>query len=381
VAQQVVPSGTQREAFSLLSLEGAALAPIDRILPARPADFVSLVTAFSVIAWLIGLALAPMPEKFLASPEWQAMPGYLAAHLIAVRLFVSTFTRNFRAGAQHLDITTSLALKGLRPILGPVGALLALAIALPLCIADYKNLVAPGSRYDRLGTGGAAAAVDYWMLTIWCVEWFLNALIWVMQIGFLVKNCQMIRTHQFRSPIELVVHERHYRPFLQMSAEGASIVLGFSFTTIVYLWYTGGELTDYAGLSITAALLFIGFVPPWILLRRKVRRAVEVETETLRHALAEAIWRETQRRKDASNGSQPPRLEQRLEEALTMFRISYLDQLKVNLGRKEARAILLRLAAPLLGVAWQVSQNHQAWIPKIEGAMKSAAGWLIRFGS
>lgn len=380
MAQQVLPGGSQREAISLLSLEGAALAPIDRILPARPADFVSLVAAFSIIAWLIGLALAPVPEKFLASTEWRAMPVYLAAHLIAVRLFVSTFTRNFRAGAQHLDITTSRALKGLRPILGPIGALIAMAIALPLCVADYKNLVSPGSRYDRLGVGGEVAAVDYWMLAIWCVEWFLNALIWVMQVGFLIKNCQMIRTYKFRSPIEIVVHERHYRPFLQMSAEGASIVLGFSFTTILYLWYTGGELTDYAGLSITAALLFIGFVPPWVLLRRKVRRAVEGETETLRHALAEAIWRETRRRTDTTS-THTPQLEQRLEEALTMFRISYLDQLKLNLGRKEARAIVLRLGAPLLGVAWQASQNHHTWIPKIEGAMKSAAGWLIRFGS
>jgi hypothetical protein len=381
MAQQAASVGMQREsAISSLSLEGATLAPIARILPARAVDFIGLVIALSAISWLIGLALAPDPEAFLASPEWRAMPAYLAVHLIAVRLFVSTFIRNFRAGAQHLDVTTSRALKGLRPILGPTGAFIAFAIAFPLCLADYWNLIAPQSRYDRLGIG-SVAAVDYWMLAIWCIEWFLNALIWVMQVGFLVKNCQMIQAYPFRSPIEIVVHERHYRPFLQMSAECASIVLGFSLTTILYLWYTGGELTDYAGLTITAALLFIGFVPPWFLLRRKVRRAVELETQTLRHTLAEAIWRDSRRSRDGTSASDAPALERRLEEALTMFRISYLDQLKLNLGRQEARAIMLRLLAPLIGVAWQASQNHQAWLAKMEAGLKAAATWLVRLGS
>ena len=203
----------------------------------------------------------------------------------------------------------------------------------------------------------------------------------------------MIASRSFKAPIELVVVERHYRPFLQMSAEGASIVLGFSAVTIFYLWYTGGELTDYVGLAITSSLLVVGFVPPWVLLRRKVRRAVEIETRTLRTAISAAMWRDAKARRAAASAKADGRsapvptaaegtasLEQRLEEALSLFRISYLEHLKLNLGGSEARAILLRLVAPAIGVAWQLTQNHQTLMPKLEGAMKGATTWLGRLG-
>jgi hypothetical protein len=129
-------------------------------------------------------------------------------------------------------------------------------------VLDFRYLTREGSRYERIGAGNAASAADYLMWSTWTVEWFINALIWVLLIGFLIKNCWVISRYPFRALIEIVVHERHYKPFLQMSAEGATIVLGFSAVTIFYLWYTGGELTDYAGLAITASLLFVGFVPP-----------------------------------------------------------------------------------------------------------------------
>ena len=362
-----------------LSLDGTALAPLDRVFPARTKPFITLVLAVAIGAWFVGLALAPDKAKFLASPEWRFMPFYLAAHLIAVRLFVSSYTRSFRNGVKHLDVATTHAVRGVRAVLGPVGALLAALVAAPFCYLDWRYLNGIDSRYDRLG-GDKALAVDQWMWVTWCAEWFMNGLIWVMLVGFLVKNCTMIQMHAFRAPIEIAVSERHYRPFLQMSAQGASILLGFGFTTILYLWYTGGELTDYAGLGITTLLLLVGFVPPWVLLRRKVRMAVESETLALRNSLANALWRDAAARKGESPVGKVP-LEQRLDEALAIFRISHLEHLKLNLGRREARAILVRLLAPAIGISWQLSQNFQNVthnLDKTMGAMKGMIGrWLV----
>lgn len=358
-----------------LSLEGTQLAPLDRFFPTQPKPFLLLVAGVSLGAWTLGLLLAPDKAKFLAAAEWRFMPFYLAAHLIAVRLFVTAFTRNFRAGVLHLAVGTAQAIRGVRVILGLPGVLAALAVAAPFAALDFNYLTGADSRYERLG-GSVVLPVDYLMWVTWSVEWFLNALIWVMLLGFLVKNCETITAHAFRSPIEIVVHERHYKPFLQMSAEGASVVLVFGAVTILYLWSTGGELTDYAGLTITATLLIVGFVPPWLLLRRKVRRTVQAETLELRHALAGAIWREAESRRTGSAAKIP--LEQRLDEALSLFRVSYLEQLQLNLGRGEARAILLRLMAPALGVGWQLSQNLQAFVGKAEAALKSAAALLAR---
>src|SRR6185503_2490197 len=150
-------------------------------------------------------------------------------------------TRNFAAGAARLDMPPERVKAGFRVILGPAGALLALVVAAPFCIWDYGYLHSPG--YERMGA--ELGAVDLAMWGIWCVEWFLNAVIWVVLTGFLIMNVRAIGRYRFRDPIEVALSEKHYRPFLQMSSQGATIVLGFAVMTVAYIWYTGGAETDY----------------------------------------------------------------------------------------------------------------------------------------
>ena len=207
--------------------------------------FLVLVVVLAAGSWALGYALAPSKDRFLASPEWRFQPFYLAAHLVTLRLFITVFTRNFVAGAARLDMPPERALSGFRVILGPVGALVALAIAVPFCVWDYGHLYS--ARYARMGDG--VGPVDLVMFGIWCVEWFLNAIIWVVLTGFLIMNIWAIRTYRFRDPIEVVLDEKQYRPFLQMSSQGASIVLGFAVLTAVYIWYTDGVESRLPGAS------------------------------------------------------------------------------------------------------------------------------------
>ena len=85
----------------------------------------------------------------------------------------------------------------------------------------------------------------------------------------------------------MVLHEKQYRPFLQMSAQGATIVLGFFLVNVVYTWYAGAEISDYIGVGVTLVLLVVGFVPPWMLLTAKVDRIVSDEMSSLRQRLAQ----------------------------------------------------------------------------------------------
>ena len=273
------------------------------------------------------------------------------------------FTRNFVAGAARLDMPPERALSGFRVILGPVGALVALAIAVPFCVWDYGHLYSP--RYERMGDG--LGPVDFVMFGIWCVEWFLNAIIWVVLTGFLIMNIRAIRTYRFRDPIEVVLDEKQYRPFLQMSSQGASIVLGFALLTAVYIWYTGGAETDYLGLLIVAVLLISGFVPPWVLLSAKVNKAVTEEANALRRRLHEPGA-------DNTGGAPARDLETRLEEALTMLRISHLERLHRGLGRTEARAVVVRMLAPAATVAWHLSANFYEIIAKVGQVLRAILG-------
>lgn len=341
---------------------------IDRLLPRHPLGFYLLALVISVACWGLGLALAPDVTRFLQSPEWHIQPFYLAAHLIALRLFVQIVVRNYVAGAAHLDIPAERVAAGIRRVLGPPGMVAAIAIALPLCFLDYRYLLS--DRYEKLGTDQQLHAIDYVMWGIWCAEWLLNAIIWVALAGFLALSYRALRTCRFRAPIATVVQEKLYRPFLQMSSQGASIVLGFTCVTAIYIWYAGGSASDFIGLGVTGVLLVAGFVPSWLLLNAKVKRTVREEIEALRRNLPAPVMGEKALVATAGDG-RARSVEERLDEVVAMMRAWHLERLQLDLGRTEAQALVVRLAAPAATAGWQLYSNLQSVLGKAGGVMGS----------
>ena len=102
-----------------------------------------LAALIAIGCWVAGYVLAPNTRRFLTSAEWIFQPFYIAAHLIALRLFINVFTRNYAAGVSRLKVSRTEVLRGIRPILGPLGALAALVIAAPFCWFDFLYLSGP----------------------------------------------------------------------------------------------------------------------------------------------------------------------------------------------------------------------------------------------
>jgi hypothetical protein len=341
-----------------VTLEGGPLGFIDRLLPSRPRWFLLVVFGIVSSCWLLGFLLVGNRAVFLAAKEWQAVPVYLAAHFITLRLFVSLYAGNFLRGCKYMDMPTGEAVLSMRRVLGPLGGLVALLVAAPFIIKDYLYVIGDDYRNPLGPPLGSVGVVDFLLWGTWAVEWIINAYIWVLQLGFLALTMRTLRRHTFRDPVEIVLHEKHYRPFLLMSGQGASIVFGFGIVTGVYIWYTGGEIQDYLGLIITAVLLLVGFGPPWLLLKSRVEKVVNGEKYRLRDRLIAAARRRATAGDKADGGTPAPtavqELTARLDEALSMLRIDYLDRLQRELGQNEARNMLLKLLAPAATVLWKV---------------------------
>ncbi len=351
--------------------------PIDRLLPRHPLGFYLLAFAISAACWGLGFALAPDKGRFLKSPEWHIQPFYLAAHLIALRLFVQIVVRNYVAGAAHLNVSAGTEVSGIRRVLGPPGMLTAVAIAVPFCILDYSYLLS--DRYEKLSEDQQLYPIDYVMWSIWCAEWLLNALIWVALAGFLALSYRALRTYRFRAPIAIVVQEKLYRPFLQMSSQGATVVLLFTCVTAIYIWYAGGSASDFIGLGVTGVLLVAGFVPSWLLLNAKVKRTVREEIEALRRNLPAPVVGEKASATTAGDG-RARSVEERLDEVVAMMRAWHLERLQLDLGRTEAQALAVRLAAPAATAGWQLYSNLQSVLGKaggIIGSVLSSIGKLL----
>jgi hypothetical protein len=341
--------GGWEDELAPISLEGERRALIDSVLPRRPRTFLWAVGALAVACWGGGLALTSDVYAFFSSREWQLQPLYLAAHFITLRLFSTMFTRNFLAGVVHLDMPAADARRGIRLVQGPVGTLAALLVAVPFCVYDYQVLgIAKGG--VKAGASGVGAAAEQLLYGMWCVEWFVLAFIWVQLVGFLFLTRRAIGDYRFRSPIEVVLLEKQYRHFLAMSAHGATIVLGFFLVNVAYGWYTGAELTDYIGVGITLVLLVVGFIPPWMQLTSKMDRIVKAEMADLRRRVANEMH--AQASAGASQADDAANLRARLDEALVMLRISYLERLHSDLGNMEAWSIVMKIGVPVMTVIY-----------------------------
>lgn len=330
-----------------ISLEGEGRALFDRILPRRPRNFLIAVAALSVACWGAGFVLTTDPHAFLTSREWQLQPFYLAAHFIALRLFATMFTRNYLAGVVHLDMPPAQARRGTRLVQGVPGALVALLVSLPFSLYDLQILGFKGG--GKVGASAVGPAAEQLLYGMWCVEWFLMAFIWVQLVGFLFLTRWAIGDYRFRAPIEIVLLEKQYRHFLAMSAHGATIVLGFFLVNVAYGWYTGSELTDYIGVAITLVLLIIGFIPPWMQLTHKMDGIVKDEMASLRRRLASSEILNTPVEGQSQGAGD---LQARLDEALVMLRISYLERLHSDLGNMEAWSIVMKIGVPVMTVVY-----------------------------
>jgi hypothetical protein len=317
---------------------------IDALLPRRPRLFLWVVFGVAGGLWLLGWASASDRDAFLLSREWQIQPIFLAGHMIALRLFVTCYARNYLNGVQYLDIPLPVAKRWMLNLLRPMGGAVALAFAAPLCLYDIVSL----GQYCLAPEQGIRA-VDVLLCFVWCMEWVLNAYIWTILVGFACLASWTIRRHVFRSPLQTVIQLKQYRPFLLMSVQGSTILVFFGALYGLYVWYADGDLSDFVGLGITLVLLFGCFVPPWLLLRNRLEGEVRRQHETLGRQL---LGIQTARTEMSTQATEM--LAQRLEEAIAMLRITHLDRLQQELGRAEGRAVVMRLLIPVSTVLVKV---------------------------
>jgi hypothetical protein len=326
-----------------ISLRRSPHATLDRVLPEHARPLVAVVLGIAALVWLLGLALAPDKGAFAKTPEWMVQPLYLAVHLCLLRAYVTAYATLFAGGCRHLRMGHAEVEKRLRGALGWRPAIVAVAIALPLVVIDVRWFL--GDVELGLGAGRGVGAIDVLLVAVWAVEWVVNAYVWALIVAFLIHTMAVLAKHEYRDPIEEVLRERQYRPFLLMSAQGASLTLVFAAANAGYVFLTRGSASDYLGLWVTAGLVLVGFVPAWMLLKSRLGRAVGVQADALSDRIEDAGL--------SGLGPGPKDLASRIEGMSAILRLEYLDRLHKDLGKVEAQATIVKLLVPALTAGWR----------------------------
>ena len=327
-----------------ISLERSPYATLDRVLPTHARGVVVALLAVAAATWLAGLLLAADRARFLTTPEWRVPPLYLAVHLGLLRAYVTAYATHFAGGCRHLRITQAEVEKRLRGALGWRPVIVAFVVALPLVWIDVRWLL--GDAEIGLKSGRALAAGDVLLVVVWALEWIVNAYIWALIVAFLIHTVSVLKRHEYRDPVERVLRDRQYRPFLLMSAQGASLTLVFAGANAAYVWLTRGSASDYLGLWATGGLVLLGFVPAWLVLKGRVGHAVAAQADALSDRIDDAAL-------SKPTTSATADIARRLDGVTAILRLEYLDRLHKDLGKVEAQATILKLLAPALTAGWR----------------------------
>jgi len=347
-----MPETTAPVEKGVLTLARGPIPGLDRVLPGRTGPFLAVVLSVAGAFWLAGWALALERGRLLASREWLVQPLHLAVHLALLRLFVSAYATNFVAGCAYLDVDPAATTRHARAVLGVRGIVAACLAAAPFVVMDVGYL--SEEEYltsEVLGPAGTLGAADWLMLVCWTIEWVINAYVWVLIAGFLWATMRVIKRHKFRDPVERVLRERQYRPFLMMNAQGASLTLVFAMASAGYVWVARGYASDYIGLWVTGGLVLVAFVPPWMTLKSSIGAVVDAEARRLGESLERgAAALEAEGMRPATSLTE---VGARVDLTLAILRIEHLRRLHEELGKSEAQAVVLRLLVPALTGAWK----------------------------
>lgn len=350
----LLPEG-EDEDLSRLSLERTQTAWLDRRLPAHPIAYLAVSFAIPVAVWIVALVVARDRARFLGDPHWQAQPLFFAVHLVVLRLFVTAYTRYFHEGIAFLVPEAQAARGQVRTILGPLGFTISLVLAAPLIFLELRFLY--GQEYlsspFAQGEPGAPHATDHLLAFLWAIEWIVTTYVWVLLVGFAQLTIRTLERYPFQATLETLLHERHYRPFLLMSAKGASILFVFTAAYAGYVWFTKGDTTVYIGLWVTAGLLLVSFVPPWVRLKARVARRMREESHRLRVAVIDARAR-AHLTDDGKSTYTLDEVGSRLDVAVTMLQLDHLERLYRDLGKSEGQQILLRMLAPASTIVFRL---------------------------
>lgn len=226
-------------------------------LPSGAGAFVGFSVALVLLFKACGLALAPDPSAIWSSPDWTYHALWLPLHLMLARCAAGNFARH--AGAARPGVADGLVAEFDRrvAVVGSVRGLCGgLLLVAPFVVLDYRaGLEFIDTHAER--QGGAAAFIPL----IWLIEWLATAQIWLYVLGSLYITPLASHADGLRERLVPVLVHGQGRESMRAGLENAAVVLLYGASTVGYVWYANGQMSDYVVLGVSTLMVLACFSP------------------------------------------------------------------------------------------------------------------------
>ncbi|MCB9933071.1 MAG: hypothetical protein H6841_06590 [Planctomycetes bacterium] len=347
---------------------------LDRLLPGRVSRYFIAGFVTCTVVWLIGLTLRLSVLgfenigheiwQFIKDRQWQLQPLLLLVHFVCLRLFKGIYSRNFDRAFVHLDVRQSELDEYKRWFLGNRVNFMAFGLALPFIAWEiihfatsvdfYQTMFGATSAYvQKIDTTGRNAEA-WFLLMLWIFEWLMYGYYCYLMISGALVVRSIMKRHDFKDSVDLVLTERQYRPLFNVTAQAGSLVFFFGLIHAAYMFYTKSTWTDGAGLILLVLLLSSAFGMTWSAVRGELRGQVFGAIEEL-----EASYRQSREKlgtmKDVPGIEDDiQRIQVQLKMQLALQQLDYLQTKYESLGRKEFLGLVFKMLAPVGSVLARV---------------------------
>lgn len=247
------------------------------VLPASAKMFVLFAIGLSFLFRAFGYLLSNDVKSITGSHDWIYHAFWLPLHLFLARYASVVFSRNVDAcNAFSRDSVKEMLAALVRNITSLKGWLVSVLLVSPFLFLDSVAAV----EYIRthFETQRYAAIL---IPIIWLIEWMATAQIWLYVLGSILVNSKVVTEQNISQRHEDILIAGHFRAPLLCGLENALITLVYGISTIGYVWYADGQISDYLVLGISTVLVLICFFAA--LLQMKIALRKSLDTEFLRY--------------------------------------------------------------------------------------------------
>lgn len=251
-------------------------------LPASPGGFAFCVVGLSFGLRAAGYLLARDPAAITHSHDWIYHAFWLPLHLFLARYAAVVFARNVQgciafAGSQwqprlqaRVDAITSR-----RAWLGSV------LLVAPFMVLD--GIAGVQFVHDNAAAQGHASVL---IPVIWMIEWLATAQIWLFVLGSIHFNSLVLAEAHLVGRHEEILLSGACRGPLLCGLQNALITGLYGLSTVGYVWYADGQLSDYLVLGISTLFVLICFFAALAQLKVALRRSLDDAFDAFRDAVA-----------------------------------------------------------------------------------------------
>jgi uncharacterized membrane protein YecN with MAPEG domain len=240
--------------------------------PATAKMFVLFTLGLTFLFRAFGYFLSQDIESVTRSHDWIYHAFWLPLHLFLARYASVVFSRNVDACNAFSCSAVREALSRLvRNITGFKGWCVSMLLISPFLFLDSVAAIEYIQAHVQ-SQGHAAKLIPI----IWLIEWMATAQIWLYVLGSILVNSRVVTEQNIKGRHEDILITGQFRAPLLCGLENALITLIYGISTIGYVWYADGQVSDYLVLGISTLLVLVCFFAALFQMKIALRKSLEM---------------------------------------------------------------------------------------------------------